>query len=156
MTALTRPRLFLLLAITASVFLLAGTGAGYLVGSSLPPLPDNVVPSTPPVDATEPADGDRRIELFIAADGRLVAEGSTITEPAGTLTLAVIGSHEAPIRVLVGTPDGSGTLELRYDLPFPPRSVGEGEISLPAGRYEIWSVPVAPGSESTLTLLITE
>jgi hypothetical protein len=148
--------LLLLLAATATAFLLAGAGVGYLAGSALPPLPTNAVPSTGPVDVAASVDGDGRIELFIDADGRLAAEGSTITEPAGTLTLTIVGSHEAPIRILVGTPDGSGSLELRYDLPFAPRTVGEGEITLPAGRYEIWSLPVAPGPESALTLLVTE
>ena len=156
MSSLTRPRLLLLLGATATAFLLVGAGVGYLAGSALPPLPTNAVPSTDPVNVTAPADGDGRIELVVDVDGRLVAEGSTITEPAGTLTLTIIGSHEAPIRILIGTPDGSGSLELRYDLPFAPRSVGEGEIELTAGRYEIWSSPVAPGPESTLTLIVTE
>jgi hypothetical protein len=153
----TTPRLLL----AALAILFAGVFAGLLLGggstpaTSPAPLPSNEAPSDPP-SPSAPTDDDGYLEIVINPDGRLGAEGATLVERAGVITLAVIGAHLEPVQLLIGIPDGAGSLLPDYTFTFEAGIVGEGEITLAAGSYEIWTVPVTPGPESRLSLTITE
>lgn len=156
----TTPRLLL----AALALLLAGLLVGLQLGGdgststtspSPVPLPSNEAPSDPP-SPPAPTNDDGNLEIVIGADGRLAAEGTTLIERAGVITLAIIGSHTEPLQLLIGTPDGAGSLLPDYTFTFETGVAGEGEITLAAGSYEIWTVPVAPGPESRLSLTITE
>ena len=93
---------------------------------------------------------------MINPDGRLAAEGNILRERAGTISLAVLGAHLEPVKLMIGTLNSAGALLTQYTFTLEAGVVGESDITLTSGNYEIWTVPVAPGPESRLTLTITE